>query len=184
MSQQQREPDILISTSAGAYRPKPFDRYTLRDILAANGLPATMFQAYLEGGGELRAIPVDVPTSIAGEGRQFVLQCSRNPDFSQIAATVPPDRWDVDAVVSLATPGANPRHPDSFAPRTIALSVEEARDAVAERVSTVLEQAAPSGTVLAGLSGGGDSNAMATRLARWREACEAMLGLGSKHLLL
>jgi len=159
--------DIVISTAGGRQYPKTVAQQTLRDLLNPNSLPPTMFQAYIDDSGTLRPIPVDTRVRL---GQRYVLRCNRNLKVNQILPGFESPHWGEDVVVTVAVPNADPSELESFNPKVISFTVSEAREIVAHQVAKSLEWMAPHGTILAGLSGGGDSNAMSTGLARWRDA--------------
>jgi hypothetical protein len=73
-----------------------------------------------------------------------------------------------DHVVSIRVPGES-LDKARFEPLTIRFTEQEARDAVSDAVFDELSTHCASGTLLTGLSGGGDSNAMAPGIQKWQQ---------------
>lgn len=160
----------MISTAVENYSPKSMSEMTLRAVVAANGFPSTMFRAYVLDGSSYKPVPIDTHVGDLTNVEKIVLQCNRNPDLLQFDPPTKNPPPNPGQVVSIRVPGEG-EDGAGFAPLTLRFTEAEAREAVADAVFRSREETCPTGVLFAGLSGGGDSNAMAPGIKRWREAC-------------
>lgn len=138
---------------------------TVGELLAAKRLPETLFQPYLVIGGT--AVPVPLATrldDLPDGAERLVLRAIRNTLFPTI---LPQDEAGSGVVGQVAAPGVGFRSvrpgPDGRAVETHAtVDREQARALVVEQVAAFEKEhaVAQSGCVF-GVSGGGDSNALA-----------------------
>jgi hypothetical protein len=161
-------PEIIISTAVENYSPRTLGAMTLRAVVMANGFPSTMFQAFVLREGDYVPVPMDTHVNDLRNCEKIVLQCNRNPDLLQLDPPVREPMPAHDHVVSIRVPGES-LDKARFEPLTIRFTEQEARDAVSDAVFDELSTHCASGTLLTGLSGGGDSNAMAPGIQRWQQ---------------
>lgn len=145
-----------------------FDGLTVGDLLAANRLPQTLFQAYTTRGRELTPIPLFTPLADVPEGTEVVVRAIRNTLFS----TILPNFADLPRTGGALQDGAGftsiRSDPAGFAVEDRAtVTPEQARQMIVDQVCDFSEEhlVGQSGCVF-GLSGGGDSNALAYGLKK------------------
>ncbi|MEV8098935.1 hypothetical protein [Kitasatospora sp. NPDC085879] len=146
-------------------RPLGLADLTIGALLAANRLPETMFQPYLVRGGEATPVPLstqlaDLPT----DADELVVRAIRNTLFPTILPTDPPERGGQQEGVGFR---AMRTRPDGTAREVVTtVGAAEARTMVIDQVREFDRSyaVAESGCVF-GISGGGDSNALAYGLA-------------------
>ncbi|OEV03770.1 hypothetical protein AN219_38035 [Streptomyces nanshensis] len=160
--------NVTLLFSAGARQLKPVSRLTLGELLLANRFPPSLFQAYeVPGDGTLKPVPMSLALDEVAEGRKIVLQCIRNTD---IDALRPGDVQVVehaqDPVTAMydfqwADDAKNPTH------RVHLVDDAAMRDIVFGKVSDFLARMSVPVPLVAGISGGGDSNTLVQGARRY-----------------
>lgn len=159
---------VTLLFSAGARALKPVNELTLGELLLANRFPPSLFQAYeVPGDGTLQPVPMTVALNEVPEGRKIVLQCIRNTD---IDALRPGDMEVVEHAQSPVTAmydfqwadeAKNPTH------RVHLVDDSAMRDIVFGKVSDFLARMSVPVPLVAGISGGGDSNTLVQGVHRY-----------------
>ena len=138
-----------------------FEGLTVGDLLAANRLPQTLFQAYTCRGEELTPIPLYTPLEAVPEETEIVVRAIRNTLFSTILPNWS-SRQDFEVVQGAGF--ATIRTDDFGQAVEVKASVtpDQARGMIVDQVGRFVQEhlVNESGCVF-GLSGGGDSNALA-----------------------
>ncbi|MEJ4426735.1 hypothetical protein SJ816_13460 [Enterococcus faecium] len=84
--------NVTLLFSVGARQLKPSSKLTLAELLLANRLPPSLFQAYeVPGDGTLEPVPISLPLEEIPNGRNVILQCVRNTDIDALR----PDKMEV-----------------------------------------------------------------------------------------
>ncbi|MGC7102947.1 hypothetical protein ACPZ19_50515 [Amycolatopsis lurida] len=135
----------------------------------ANRLPPTLFQAYVaDGADELRAIPLTTMVSDVPADHRVVLRCIRNTDINTLRSPeveiVARDENPVAALFDLDFGRHQPLG------RAHLVNDETLREVVANRIVSFLTEHAVTTPILAGISGGGDSNTLVNGLTQFVEA--------------
>jgi hypothetical protein len=146
-------------------RRLPHSALSIDDVLAQNGIPRTMVQVYLVQGEALTPVPSWTPLSeIAEDVERILVRAVRNTLFETVlpwseAAALPGGIGSGFLGLDIDTEGR-------AVPRGTVLDEEAAKTLVSKQVSSFLAEhyVAHHGCVF-GVSGGGDSNALAFGLA-------------------
>lgn len=160
--------NVTLLFSAGARQLKPVDKLTLGELLLANRLPPTLFQAYeVPGDGTLKAVPMSLALDEIPEGRKVILQCIRNTDIDALRPTeietVHHSQEPVAAMFDFqyADESKNPTH------RVHLIDAAGIQDIVFGKISDFLTEQGPELPLVAGISGGGDSNTLVQGVHRY-----------------
>ncbi|MBV9139329.1 MAG: hypothetical protein JO115_00115 [Pseudonocardiales bacterium] len=131
----------------------------MAEILLANRLPPSLFQAYHGSStDELSAIPLSTVLSELPQDHQVVLRCIRNTDISTVRNTQPVrGRLDSDPVADLVHAEHGQHQPLGIVHRLSAATFQEV---VTENIVQFLREQAITTPIVAGISGGGDSNTL------------------------
>lgn len=165
-SDQQR---VSLEFTAGPRSLKPPEAWSLADMLWANQLPPSLFQAYVVDDQEgLRPTPMTTVLNEVPAAHRVVLRCIRNTDITTLRAPqVELVARDESPVVALPDLDVG-----SHEPMARAHLVDETtlREMVASRIGHFLAQYEVTGPILAGISGGGDSNTLVNGLKQFVSA--------------
>ncbi|MEU8569286.1 hypothetical protein AB0C51_13155 [Streptomyces pathocidini] len=160
--------NVTLLFSAGARRLKPTEKLTLGELLLANHFPPSLFQAYeVPGDGTLKAVPMSLALGDISEGCNVILQCIRNTDIDALRPTemesVHHGQEPVAAMYDFqwADEAKNPTH------RVHLIDAEGMRDIVFRKISDFLTQQNVPVPLVAGISGGGDSNTLVQGMRRY-----------------
>lgn len=175
MSSLQTVPNVFVVTAHGRQKLISSPDERLLDVLLRNGVPWSAISAYsvpADGGEPILCPALDRPLSAFGDSREILLYFNRNVnpflfsvDRLSIADAADPDRQGTEYIYQRLD---NDRgRAQSILKK---LSPDECRAVIAERVAEIVEAAMPDGgTLVVGVSGGGDSNALLHGLSRLRE---------------
>lgn len=150
---------------AGTRGLKELSGLSLADLLLANRLPPSLFQAYESTqGAELVPIPITTVLEDVPAGRSVVLRCIRNTDVSSAwSADFEIDQRDALPVAALFdVQFGRP----AVINRAHLLNAESLRDLVSTRAAATLRQHGVGVPLVAGISGGGDSNTLVSGVRR------------------
>ncbi|MFC5253422.1 hypothetical protein [Streptomyces nigrescens] len=160
--------NVTLLFSAGVRQPKPMDKLTLGELLLANRFPPSLFQAYeAPGDGTLKAVPMSLALSEIPEGRNVILQCIRNTDIDALRPnemeTVHHSQDPVAAMFDFqwADEAKSPTH------RVHLVDAEGMRDIIFGKIADFLTRQDASLPLVAGISGGGDSNTLVQGMHRY-----------------
>jgi hypothetical protein len=155
-------PRITIETTTGAIAPKLAGEQTLADVLAVRRLPANLFQAYVTDGlKQPRPIPNDTRLEDLEHVHEVELRCIMNPNFGEFLELVLTRHTTPNAVTTVEELNFGR---DGCEKTVHEIDDAAARRIVAERVGAFVADQSREPTVLAGVSGGGDSNALIASL--------------------
>lgn len=140
-----------------------FDGLTVGDLLAANRLPHTLFQVYMVRGADLTPIPAHTPLAAVPEDTEIVVRAIRNTLFSTILPSWSETTHDESVLrggagfTAIRNDGSGPAVEEQAA-----IAPDQARQMIVDQVQRFAAEysIADAGCVF-GLSGGGDSNALA-----------------------
>lgn len=156
-------PRITIETTTGTIGPKPPDDLTLEDVLALRRLPGNLFQAYISTEpGQQRPVPIDTPVSALSPNAEVTLRCIMNPNFSEFLEILVTRHTRDEAVTLLQDIDFGTEGCEKI---VYELDAKVALELVADKVRSFVAEHSHAGQVLAGVSGGGDSNALIGALA-------------------
>ncbi|MFR9723862.1 hypothetical protein ACL02R_10920 [Streptomyces sp. MS19] len=152
---------ITMLFSQGARTLKAQGQLTLADVLLAHRMPPSLFQAYeVPGDGSLKPIPVSTPLDDLDADKQVILTCIRNTDIDAIdplkIETVEHGPDPVAAMYDFqwANEAKQPTH------RVHTLDGDQAQEIVFGKISDFLTSHTAAPPLVAGISGGGDSNTL------------------------
>lgn len=142
------------------------DSLTVGDLLAANRLPQTLFQAYTRQGEELTPIPLYTPLDAVPEGTEVIVRAIRNTLFSTILPNwSPPEDSELTQGTGFAAVRTDD-HGEAIEAR-VSVTPDQARGMIVDQVNNfVREHRVTERGCVFGLSGGGDSNALAYGLRK------------------
>lgn len=147
--------------SQGARTVKPAGQLTLAELCLAHRLPPSLFQAYeAPGDGSLKPVPISMSLEDVAAGHQAILQCIRNTDIDALdPGKIETVSHGPDPVATLfdfqwANEEKQPSH------RAHTFGADQAQEIVFGKICDFLtaQDAAP--PLVAGISGGGDSNTL------------------------
>lgn len=156
--------NIKIKTAAQEITIKAFDNLTLEEILHLNRLPANLFQGYIIGETkDLKPIPLNIRPIDLPDNAGIVLQCIRNTDLRQVLPQKTFYKKVTDPITVL--------HDLDFGEKECAetiheLNADSARKIVEDKVSKFIKEHSNASKVVAGISGGGDSNTLVRSLKK------------------
>lgn len=153
--------NIKIKTAAQDIVLSVLEDLTLEEVLRINRIPTNLFQGYLIRDGAAQPIPLDRRLSEIPAGVEVVLQCIRNTDLRQVY----PQK-------AFHKKTANPTaiiHDLNFADKECTETIYELNDSTAKKivenkVSDFIKKYSQSQKLIAGISGGGDSNTLVRSL--------------------
>jgi hypothetical protein len=149
---------VSIETTTGTMSAKPAEEMTLADVLAVRGLPANLFQAYVENGGEApMPVPSDTPLSALPAESKVAMHCIMNPNFSEFVEIVETRHSKAHAVTTIEDVEFGTEGCEKI---VYELDDESAREVVRDRVAAFTAEHSADDPVVVGVSGGGDSNAL------------------------
>jgi hypothetical protein len=160
---------VNLLFSAGSQPIKPADELSLAELLLANRLPPSLFQAYeAPGNGSLRAIPITTPLSAVPDAHKVILQCIRNTDVDSLRAgdfeTLQRDPLPIAALFDFHY------GKDNATNKVHLVNDGSLRDMVSSKISSFLTQNEITLPLVAGISGGGDSNTLVQGIRRYLES--------------
>ncbi len=156
---------VSMQFTAGSRSLRTPDELSFADMLLANQMPPGLFQAYVaDEAGELQAVPMTTVLAEVPADREILLRCIRNTDITTLRAPsvelVARDDEPVAAVPDLDVGSHDP------VARAHLVDDHTLREMVAVRIERFLKQYEVQGTILAGISGGGDSNTLVKGLKK------------------
>lgn len=157
--------EITVESVLGTHRLRDGDELTLGELLAANRLPETLFQAYSHADSDSPVpIPLATPLSSLDEAGQVVLRLIRN---TLLPTVLPDDARRAPLMPGVGFRSIRPGADGQAEEHTAVVDSDEARRLVGEQVVAfeATYDLNRGGCVL-GISGGGDSNALAYGLRR------------------
>lgn len=150
---------IALEFSAGERTVKRPEELSFAEILLANRLPPSLFQAYdVNPSGTYTTLPITAKLSDVPEGHRVALRCIRNTEIDSLkVAEFETVRRDPSPVVSLLD--VQPGRPG--ASNKIHLIDEHTlRQVVFSKIEAFLSEHDVVLPLVAGISGGGDSNTL------------------------
>ncbi|MBB5159652.1 hypothetical protein [Saccharopolyspora phatthalungensis] len=164
---------VNLLFSAGSRPIKAADELSLDELLLANRLPPSLFQAYeVPGDGSLRPVPITTTLSAVPNEHKVILQCIRNTDVDSLRAntfeTHERDPLPVAAMFDFQYGKAD------AANRVHLVDDHTLRQVVSAKVAAFLSQHDIAPPIVAGVSGGGDSNTLVQGIRQHLEP-------GSRH---
>jgi pimeloyl-ACP methyl ester carboxylesterase len=149
---------VRIETTTGTVEPKRPNELTLADLLALRRLPANLFQAYIDhGDGGMRPLPIDTLLDALPDGSDVTLRCIMNPNFSEFLEIVTTRHAAENAITTVEEVEFGR---DGCEKIVHELDDALARAVVRRRVAAFVAKFSRGNTVVVGVSGGGDSNAL------------------------
>lgn len=166
---------VNLLFSAGSRPIKPADELSLAEMLLANRLPPSLFQAYeVPGNGTLRPIPITTPLSSVPDEHKVILQCIRNTDVDSVRAndfeTLQRDPLPVAALFDFHYGKADATN------RVHLVDDDSLRQVVSSKIASFLVENEITLPLVAGISGGGDSNTLVQGISRYLESSSLPTG--------
>lgn len=160
---------VNLLFSAGSRPIKPADELSLDELLLANRLPPSLFQAYeVPGDGSLRPIPITTPLNAVPENRKVILQCIRNTDVDSLRANTyeshQRDPLPVAAMFDFQYGRAEATN------RVHLIDDHTLRQVVSSKIAAFMSDNDIALPIVAGISGGGDSNTLVHGMRRHLES--------------
>lgn len=159
---------VTFLFSRGARTLKPTGQLTLAELCLAHRLPPSLFQAYeVPGDGSLKPLPISTSLDAVTKDHQVILQCVRNTDIDAL------DPGNIEIVSHGQAPVATlfdfqwaddekrPTH------RAHTLSADHIQEIVFGKIRDFLTAQDASPPLVAGISGGGDSNTLVQGMHRY-----------------
>lgn len=168
---------VTVLFADGARPLASDDELSFADLLRANRMPPSMFQAYeVPGDGSLRPVPITHTLRQVPNSSTVILQCIRNTDGEILPHTLRAQEHSADpvaAVHDLQYAEKNPEH------RVHLVDDEQIREIVFTKIADFLREYRVTPPLVAGISGGGDSSSIVRGLDRYIRA----EGLRADHVL-
>ena len=141
------------------------DELSFADLLRANRMPPSMFQAYeVPGDGSLRPVPITHTLGQIPQASTVILQCMRNTDVDILPRALPIQGHSVDPVAAMYDLRYAEKDPDH---RVHLLDDEQLREIVFTKIADFLREHRVTPPLVAGISGGGDSSSIVRGLDRY-----------------
>ena len=156
--------NIKIKTAAQEITIKAFNSLTLEETLHINRIPGNLFQGYVFYNGEkLKPIPLNTRPIDFPENTKIILQCIRNTDLRQVLPQKTFYKKTNNPVVAL--------HDLNFGEHECTetiheLNADSARKIVEDKVFNFMTEHSSAAKIVAGISGGGDSNTLVRSLKK------------------
>lgn len=156
--------NIKIKTAAQEITISAPDSLTLEEILRINRIPANLFQGYIiDEEKNLKPIPLNIRPADLSDNTEIILQCIRNTDLRQVLPQKTFYKKAADPITVL--------HDLDFSEKECTetiheLNADSARKIVEGKVSKFMKEHNDASKVIAGISGGGDSNTLVRSLKK------------------
>jgi len=156
--------NIKIKTAAQEITVKAPEILTLEEILRINRIPTNLFQGYvLEAKAGLKPIPLNIRLVDLPDNAEIILQCIRNTDLRQVLPQKVFHKKTGNPIVALHDLSINSEE----CTETIhELNADLAKEIVENKVSEFIEKHSVATKIIAGISGGGDSNTLVRSLRK------------------
>lgn len=160
---------VALEFTAGSRSIRTPEELSLAEILLANRLPPSMFQAYeARSESDLVAIPITTLLADIPGSHNVVLRCIRNTDIDTLRS---PDvkviERDEAPVAGLMDIEYGRREPLS---RVHLVDDGTLREMVSDQIVSFLQKHQVTTPIMAGISGGGDSNTLVCGLTKFVQA--------------
>ena len=156
--------NIKIKTAAQEITITALNSLTLEEILRINRIPVNLFQGYVfDDAKKLKPIPLNTRPIDFPEDTEIILQCIRNTNLRQVLPQKTFYKKADNPVVIL--------HDLSFGEQECTetiheLNADSARKIVEDKVSNFMAEHSRAAKIVAGISGGGDSNTLVRSLKK------------------
>lgn len=156
---------VKIKTVFQEYYLKVFNEFTLEDGLRMHRLPANLFQGYVAVKGQVEnPIPLSTVVGAIDEHKEIILQCLRNTDLRQVL----PQKTFYQRAEQPITTIHRLNLGEKECTETIhEINEHEARKIVASKVEEFMTDYNHAKLIIAGISGGGDSNILVRSLVNY-----------------
>lgn len=159
---------INLFFTAGSRPIKSANELSLAELLLANQLPPSLFQAYqASDDGSVAAIPITTVLGSIPEECKVVLRCMRNTDIDSLQSV------DFETLERDPNPVAALLDSQYGRPRAInrihLLGEDSLRDIVCSKISAFLTDNDVGLPLVAGISGGGDSSTLVQGMLKYLE---------------
>lgn len=144
------------------------DELSFADLLRANRMPPSMFQAYeVPGDGSLRPVPITHTLNEIPESCTVILQCMRNTDVHILPFAVHAEKRSSDPVAAIDDLQYAEKDPEH---RVHLVDDGQLREIVFTKIADFLREYQVMPPLVAGISGGGDSSSIVRGLDRYISA--------------
>lgn len=157
--------DVKIKTAAQEITIKAPEILTLEEVLRINRIPTNLFQGYLKERTSVtpKPIPLNIRLNDLSGGAEIILQCIRNTDLRQVLPQKVFYKKVDNPIIALHDFNIGSQE----CTETIhELNVDSAKEIVENKVSEFISKYSKENKIIAGISGGGDSNTLVRSLRR------------------
>jgi len=156
--------NIKIKTASQEIIIKVPKILTLEEILRLNRIPTNLFQGYIiETKTEVKPIPLNIHLVDLPEDAAIILQCIRNTDLRQVLPQKIFYQKTDNPIIILHDLNINSKE----CTETIyELNADSAKEIVENKVSEFINEYSRRDKIIAGISGGGDSNTLVRSLKK------------------
>ncbi|MFC9088047.1 hypothetical protein [Nocardiopsis dassonvillei] len=156
---------VTVLFANGARPVAPADELSFADLLRANRMPPSMFQAYeVPGDGSLRPVPITHTLGQIPESSTVILQCMRNTDVEILPHTLHTREHSTEPVAAMYDLRYAEKDPEH---RVHLVDDEQLREIVFTKIADFLRGYGVTPPLVAGISGGGDSSSLVRGLDRY-----------------
>jgi hypothetical protein len=151
-------PEITLESVLGTHRLRGPEEFTIGELLAANRLPETLFQPYAISGDVASPMPLATRLSDLTDVDRLLIRAIRNT----LLPTVLPEQESVGLTSGVGFRSIGTSEEGLAQEEHAVIGYEQARELVTDQVFAFeREYSVGSGGCVFGVSGGGDSNALA-----------------------
>jgi hypothetical protein len=156
--------NIKIKTAAQEITIKALDSLTLEEILRINRIPTNLFQGYvIDEKNHLKPIPLNIRPTDLSDNNEIILQCIRNTDLRQVLPQKTFYKKADNPITALRDLNFNEKECTETVHE---LNADSAREIVESKVSEFIKKHSDATKIIAGISGGGDSNTLVRSLKK------------------
>jgi len=149
---------VFVNTTTANIVLKATEGQTVEQVLEANSLPRNLFQCYLkEGNGNTSCIPSNVVVTNFNSDSKIIARCIRNIDFDKI---FPKNIHITSAETPITTVENVSLEEYNLQKVVVEITQSDAQQLVQQKVLDYLKKYSTSQKIVAGISGGGDSNTL------------------------
>src|SRR5260370_10532439 len=157
-------PEITIESVLGTHQLRGPEEFTIGELLAANRLPETLFQPYALDGDDASPVPLNTRIADLDGVERLLIRAIRN---TLLPTVTPEQHQTVNAERGVGFRSIRPADSGLAEELYAVIGYEQARELVTKQVLAFEQQhSLAAGGCIFGVSGGGDSNALAYRLRR------------------
>jgi hypothetical protein len=154
---------IIINTTPQRFVVSVPNNFSLEEILKLNDLPPSLFQGYIEDQKKIVPIPLNIKIAYIDQKYKIIIQCIRNTDLRQI---FPQKKQYYRIKNPLLTKKEIYFKNHKCYQKVIEINENIAKKSVFEIVNSFVNKNSIEKLIIAGVSGGGDSNTLVESLTK------------------